>query len=91
MNLDTQTFGICSGFSSIKSVNERVYPAYYKTLLGKMPSEESLVAPLPLPSRWESLKERVIIPYLSEATNTENTSAIKSIDERIAAWRNQFN
>ncbi len=91
MNLDTQTFGICNGFSSVKIVNERVFPAYYKTLLGKMPSEESLVAPLPLPSRWESLKERVIIPYLSEATNTNNTSALKSIDERISAWRNQFN
>lgn len=91
MNLDTQTFGICSGFSSIKSVNERIFPAYYKTLLGKMPAENSLVAPLPLPSRWESLKERVIIPYLSEATDTENNTPIKSIDERIAAWRNQFN
>ncbi|MBR0099366.1 MAG: hypothetical protein IJP90_06585 [Treponema sp.] len=91
MNLDTQTFGICSGFSSIKSVNERVFPSFYKTLLGKMPSESALVAPLPLPARWESLKERVIIPYLSEATNTDNETAIKSVEERIAAWRNQFN
>ncbi|MBQ4379540.1 MAG: hypothetical protein II821_10170 [Treponema sp.] len=91
MGLDTRTFGICSGFSSIKSVNERVFPSYYKTLLGKMPEESSLVAPLPLPSRWESLKERVIIPYLTEATDTGNTLAIKSIDERITAWRNQFN
>ena len=91
MNLDTQTFGICSGFSSIKSVNERVFPAYYKTLLGKMPAEDSLVAPLALPSRWESLKERVIIPYLSDVTNTDSESTIKSIDERITVWRNQFN
>ena len=91
MNLDTRTFGICSGFSSVKSVNERVFPSSYKILLGKMPEESCLVAPLPLPSRWESLKERVIIPYLSEATSTDTTGAIKSIDERIAAWRNQFN
>ena len=91
MNLDTETFGICSGFSSIKSVNERVYPAYYKNLLGNLPSESSLVAPLPLPSRWESLKERVIIPYLSDATSTASSSAVKSIDERLSAWRNQFN
>ena len=91
MDLDTQTFGICSGFSTIKSVNERVFPAYYKNLLGNLPTESSLVAPLPLPSRWESLKERVIIPYLSEAASTESTSTVKSIDERIAVWRNQFN
>ena len=91
MNLDTQTFGICAGFSSIKSVNERVFPSFYKTLLGKMPEESSLVAPLPLPARWESLKERVIIPYLIDATNTDSTAATKSIEERITAWRNQFN
>ena len=91
MNLETQTFGICSGFSSLKSVNERVFPSYYKILLGKMPLESALVAPLSLPSRWESLKERVILPYLSEACNTDSTVAVKSIDERIAAWRNQFN
>ena len=91
MNLETQTFGICSGFSSIKSVNERVFPAYYKTLLGKMPPEDFLIAPLALPSRWESLKERVIIPYLSEVTNTDSQNTVKSIDERITVWRNQFN
>ncbi len=91
MNLDTQTFGICAGFSSLKSVNERVFPAYYKTLLGKMPDENSLVAPLSLPNRWESLKERVILPYLLDATNTDSTASVKSIDERISLWKNQFN
>ena len=90
MRLDTQTFGICNGFSSIKSVNERVFPAYYKNLLGKLPAEESLVAPLPLPSRWESLKERVIIPYLYDSVNT-SAAQVRSIEERVAAWRNQFN
>lgn len=91
MRLGTQTFGICSGFSSIKSVNERVFPAHYKTLLGKMPSEDSLVAPLSLPARWESLKERVIVPYLYDITDTDSESAVKSIDERVVTWRNQFN
>ncbi|MCR4822506.1 MAG: hypothetical protein K5873_06505 [Treponema sp.] len=91
MDLDTRTFGICKGFSSIKSVNERVFPAYYKILLGKMPAESSLVAPLPLPSRWDSLKERVIIPYLSEITNTDSRTSVKTIDERLSVWRNQFN
>lgn len=91
MNLGTKTFGICNGFSSIKSVNERIFPAYYKNLLGKLPSENSLIAPLPLSSRWESLKEKVIVPYLADATNTDSVSTVKSIDERILIWRNQFN
>ena len=91
MNLDTQTFGIARGFSSLKNVNERIFPAYYKTLLGKMPSDSNLVAPLALPSRWESLKERVILPYLSEMTATESKSTPKTIEERISVWQNQFN
>lgn len=91
MNLGTQTFGICNGFSSIKSVNERVFPAYYKNLLGNLPAETALVAPLTLPARWESLKERVIVPYLSDATNTDTEAAVKTIEERIITWRNQFN
>ncbi|WP_407428148.1 hypothetical protein [Treponema sp.] len=91
MKLGTQTFGICNGFSSVKTVNERVFPAYYKTLLGKMPAADILTAPLPLPSRWESLKERVIVPYITESISTEQPAIIKSIDERLILWRNQFN
>ena len=91
MQLDTTTFGICNGFSSIISVNERVFPAYYKNLLGNLPSDSSLVAPLQLPTRWESLKERVILPYLLESCDTESNASVKSIEERLALWRNQFN
>ena len=91
MKLDTQSFGICGGFSSLKGVNENVFPSYYKNLLGKMPSENSLVPPSALPPRWESLKEKVIIPYLLDSTNTDSLASVKSIDERISVWKNQFN
>ncbi|MBQ0050687.1 MAG: hypothetical protein KBT11_01330 [Treponema sp.] len=91
MRLDTVPFGICSGFSSIESVNEIVFPAYYKNLLGNLPEPESLSCPLPLPSRWLSLKERVVLPYLVDATKNDATVAVKTIEERLTSWRKQFN
>lgn len=91
MKLDTLTFGICNGFSSIRTVNERVFPAYYKTLLGNLPAEDSLEPPSVLPARWESLKERVVLPYLSEASRTDVKASCKSIEERLSIWRKQFN
>ncbi len=70
MHLGTQFFGICNGFSSIRAVTERFYPSLYKNLLGAFPAENSLILPNALPSRWKSLLERVVKPYLKDATNT---------------------
>ena len=91
MHLGTRSFGICGGFSSLKEVNEWYFPAHYKTLLGNLPGEESIITPLPLPPRWESLKMRVLIPYLSDATRTELPYKMRTIDERLKIWTKQFN
>ncbi len=89
--LSTQTFGIASGFSSIKNVNEHLFPSYYSILIGNLPPANAVKAPETLPARWPSLKERVIIPYLTDATKTDNISTIKSMDDRINIWIKQFN
>lgn len=91
MNLGTKTFGICGGFSALKGVNERFFPTFYKNLLGNLPGESAIRAPAPLPTRWESLKERVVIPHLAESTRTEGWQDAKSIDERLKSWAKQFN
>ncbi len=90
MNLDTNIFGICNGFSSLKGVNERLYPSYYTNLLGNLPADDNLASPQMLSPRWQSLKERVIIPYLLDAVKTDSKTALKSIDERLSTWRKQF-
>ena len=90
MQLDTTIFGICNGFSSLKTVNERFFPSYYTDLLGNLPSDEALRAPQMLSPRWQSLKERVIIPYLIDAVKTDSKTAPKTIEERLNAWRKQF-
>lgn len=91
MHLDTSSFGIFGGFSSIKKVNEQIFPAFYKNLLGNIPDENLILAPEPLPPRWESLKERVVLPYFSEATKTDSQTPPKTMEELLSIWRKQFN
>ena len=90
MHLDNITFGIADGFSSIKSVNESIYPTYYRQLLGNIPTGKNIKTPNILPYRWPSLKEKVIIPYLLESTNTDSNTTVSSLENRIAEWSKQY-
>lgn len=90
MNLNTATFGIADGFSSIKSVNERVFPVYYPILFRNLPVAEYLTAPNILPSRWEDIKEKVIMPYLLSAVDTDNKDAQVTIKKRYEEWNKQY-
>ena len=72
LNLYTRTFGISGGFSSIHSVNERVFPIFYPELLGNLPPAEYLSVPNILPTNWNQIKANVILPYLLAETNTNN-------------------
>lgn len=90
MKLNTVTFGIAGGFSSLKNVNEKIYPSYYRQLLGNLPSEKYLTMPRILPYHWPSLKSQVIIPYLQDNTNTNNNQTIISLEDRINDWTKQY-
>lgn len=86
MNLYTSTFGISSGFSAIRSVNERVFPTFYPTLLGNLPAAEFLSPPNRLPGTWFAIQENIITPYLLDAIDTQNTDSIQTISQRLAEW-----
>ncbi len=88
MKLDTSNFGIAGGFSSVKNVNEKVYPAYYRKLLGNLPAENFITMPYILPYQWPNIKDRVIIPYLTESTSTAVENP-RSLEERILDWTKQ--
>lgn len=90
MDLDTVTFGISSGFSSIQSVTEYIFPSYYRNLLGNLPSAQKISAPQSFPARWDSLKERVIYPYFTNATNTDTTKRNPTMESLLNAWSKQF-
>lgn len=90
MDLDTITFGIANGFSSIKSVNEKIFPTYYRQLLGNLPASDYLTVPNILPYRWPLLVNKVIIPYLTDSTNTAKELQIESLEDRIAEWNRTY-
>lgn len=90
MRLNTSTFGIAGGFSAIKSVNERVFTQFTPILMGNLPITEYLQTPNILPPHWKEIKERVIIPYLMEATDTENQVTEQALFDRISDWNKQY-
>ncbi len=86
LNLYTQSFGIAGGFSSIRSVNERLLPLLYPILWGNIPTGENLVTPGNLPTNWDNIKQNVLYPYLEDAVNTDNSNELKSIEELLIDW-----
>jgi ABC-type glycerol-3-phosphate transport system substrate-binding protein len=77
-------FGIGGGFSALRSVTEQIFPRFYPGLLGHMPPEEFLSPPSVLPRNWDSLKDRVILPYLQDAIRSGNRGF--SLERRIGDW-----
>ena len=90
MKLDTATFGIASGFSAIKGVNEHLFPTYYTNLLGNLPAEDKLEAPQAFSERWQSLKERVVFPYLNGVIKTDGGEKTESLEKLLNTWSKQF-
>lgn len=88
-NYVSYKFGIAGGFSSLKSINETTFSSFYPKLLGNMPPEENLHEVSPLPSKWQSLKERVVEVYLQDAVDTTKENPSVSMDSLIAEWKKQ--
>ncbi|MCR5606057.1 MAG: hypothetical protein K6F69_04480 [Treponema sp.] len=101
VKLNSVVFGIAGGFSSIKNVTEKDFPLKYKLLLGNLPLAEYLETKTILPPRWSTIKEKVIIPYLEEASayeipnekNNEQSESseqkVISLSERLDNWTKQ--
>ena len=81
-----RTFGISSGFSSLRTVNEQIFPKHYPLLVGHIPPQNMLAFPAPLPVEWEALKDSVIKRWLyRESGNTHTTS---DLEAAIHNWYN---
>lgn len=83
------SFGISGGFSSLKPVNEKIFPLMYPSLLGQLPPANTLAVPQILPNNWEILKREILIPYLIDAVSApegQETSVV-SLENRISTWR----
>ena len=88
-NFVSYNFGIAGGFSSLKAINETTFSSFYPKLLGNMPPEENLHEISPLPSKWQSLKERVVEVYLQDAVDTTKENPSVSMESLIAEWKKQ--
>ncbi len=88
MNLNNAVFGIAGGFSAMKDVTEKDFPMYYQLLLGNLPVSEYLDSVTILPPQWNTIKQKVIIPYLMEVTDTSKNSN-ETLGEALANWKKQ--
>ena len=84
--LHETSFGIAGGFSAMRTVTERIFPQFYPSLIGHIPSESSLSPANILPRNWLSIKERVILPFLRERVRHENREDVRPLERRIADW-----
>ena len=81
------SFGVAGGFSAIKSVNERLMPLFYPSLLGRLPPDQSLKPSAIMPSAWPRIKAEVILPFLLEATAEGFEGDVNEVlDRRLEAW-----
>lgn len=87
MNLDTNTFGIANGFSTLVSVNEHILPIYYKCLLAKVPASSLPKAPQAYPSQWPVIKREIIAPQLLLGISGEKN--LTGISASYTEWINQ--
>jgi len=81
------SFGVAGGFSAIRSVNEKLFPLYYPSLLGKMPPAHYLKAPNVLPATWPDIKRSIVLPFLLEATGPSPLPDPNAdLEARVQAW-----
>jgi hypothetical protein len=84
--INENVFGICGGFSALNAVTEQIFPRFYPELLGRMPPADFLMPPNVLPDNWSSIKERVILPYLSDRARSERAGDVYPLERRLSDW-----
>jgi hypothetical protein len=78
------TFGIASGFSSLKEVNEREFPRYYPHLTGHIPPQEILIFPPALMTNWKEIKSQVLRPYF--LYQSVSNGPVEDLRPYLRAW-----
>lgn len=77
------SFGLASGFSSLKEVNTRYLTETHPELTGRVPGESQLRRPVVEHALWPRLAEGVVIPWLREAVQEEQDLPLA---ERLRNW-----
>lgn len=84
MKLMVSSFALAGGFSGLHQVTEEILPKQYPLLLAHLPQTGNIYVPHILPSNWVKLKKEILMPYINEACNHENSyKEIPSLNKRI--------
>ncbi len=89
LRLTETGFGVAGGFSSLREVNEKAYPALYPDLVGHMPPDGPFLVPDALPENWPALKRDVVQPFLEEECAKPPTAPLptkEDLEARISVW-----
>ena len=83
------SFGLAGGFSSIRAVDDRIFPLYYPTLPGRVPAPEKLAMPATLPHDWPAIRENVVAPWIQDALaqDGDGIDSAASLTSRLAEYR----
>ena len=84
--INENNFGISGGFSALSTVTEQIFPRFYPELIGRMPPSEFLMPPNVLPGNWPAIKERVVLPYLSDRARSRRADEIYPLERRLTDW-----
>jgi ABC-type glycerol-3-phosphate transport system substrate-binding protein len=82
-----QVFGIASGFSSLRQINEEEFPRLYPHLAGHIPPGDILVFPHPLPYTWNRMKPQVLIPWMLRQLAADPST--ENLDTQLHGWLQQ--
>jgi len=84
------SFGICGGFSAMRSITEQIFPQFYPDLLEHIPPQDFLQPSDELPDNWPLMKERVILPFLHERSRQANSDDMYPLEKRLADWQRVY-
>jgi len=79
------SFGIAGGFSSLRSVDEKVFPLFYPALVGHLPPAAAMTPPHELPSDWPQLEHTVLAPWLDQVTGQSPGSPSADLGRELSA------
>ena len=81
-NMEGKAFGVAGGFSALRTVNERILPRFYPSLIGHVPAADFLLFPGPLPVDWPRIRDAVLLPWLQSAVRDTEAGSAAALPSR---------
>ncbi len=85
--LDEIDFGIANGFSAVIDITEKVFPLYYKELLGKTPPKQMIASVNGVSKLWDNFFTKYLVPIIYEWLAAEEPFDINTrISQEYIKW-----